>query len=256
MKKPLITAHSGCEQTLQDSMDSIERAIALGADVVEMDIRRAADGTVYISHDRQYGDAVREKVTLEDVFYRIQDTDLKINCDIKESFALCDTLDLAERFHFGSDRLILSGSVSPEQLAMEPAITECASVYLNTEEALKFLYMGRMCAEQDEEHFPQLMTNAKLFVMSMGEDEHWIASMLRLIKTLRVHTINMPYAALTTPMAQAFHAEGILCSVWTVDEVEHIDRCLEMGVHNITTRALQKALDRRRLYHLKHVTCV
>ena len=253
---PLITAHSGCEQTPQDSLESVERAIELGADVVEMDIRRAADGTVYISHDRQYGDAVREKVTLEDVFRRIQDTGLKINCDIKESFVLCDTLDIAERFHFGPDRLILSGSVSPEQLAMEPSIVERASVYLNIEEALKFLYMGKLCAKQNEDQFPLLMTKAKPFVMGMAEDERWISSMLRLMKVLDVHALNMPHAALTATLAQALHAEGVLCSVWTVNEAEDLDRCLELGVHNITTRTVQKALERRQMYTAKHVACV
>lgn len=248
---PLITAHSGCEQTPQDSMDSIERAIELGADVVEMDIRRAADGTVYISHDRQYGAAVREKFTLEDVFRRIQDTGLKINCDIKESFVLCDTLDIAERFHFGPDRLILSGSVSPEQLAMEPGITERANVFLNIEEVLKFLYMGRMCAEQNEKSFPLLMTNAKPFVMNMLQDEHWIASMLRLMKALNVHAINMPHAALTAPLAEVFREEGIRTSVWTVNEAADIDRCLALNVDNITTRAVRTALDRRQAHSLK-----
>lgn len=256
MDMPLITAHSGCEQTPQDSMESVERAIELGADVVEMDIRRAADGTVYISHDRQYGNAVREKLTLEDVFRRIRNTDLKINCDIKESFALCDTLDIAERFQFGPDRLILSGAVSPEQLVMEPTITERASVYLNIEEALKFLYMGMLCAKQDEKQFPQLMTDAKPFVMSMAEDERWIASVLRLMKALNVHAINMPHTALTKPLAQSLHAEGILCSVWTVNEAADIDRCLELGVHNITTRTVQKALARRQVYNLKPGACV
>lgn len=237
-------------------MESVERAIELGADIIEMDIRRAEGGIVYISHDRQYGSAVLEKLTLEDVFRRIQDTDLKINCDIKEAFALCDTLDLAERFHFGPDRLILTGSVSPEQLAMEPAITERATVCLNIEEALKFLYMGNLCAEQNERQFPQLMTNAKPFVMSMTEDERWIASMLRLMKALNVHAINMPHKALTAPLAQVFHTEGILCSVWTVDEAEDIDRCLDLGVYNITTKTVQKALERRQAHGLKHVVSV
>ena len=42
MRIPMITAHSGCEGTARDSLDSVECAIRLGADVVEMDIRKAS----------------------------------------------------------------------------------------------------------------------------------------------------------------------------------------------------------------------
>ena len=66
--KPMITAHSGCEGTARDSMESVELALALGADAIEMDIRRAPDGLLYISHDRQTGSEIESKHTLEAVF--------------------------------------------------------------------------------------------------------------------------------------------------------------------------------------------
>jgi len=253
MKFPLITAHSGCEQTLRDSMESVERAIALGADAVEMDIRRAADGTLYVSHDRRYGEAVREKATLETVVCRIQNTGLKINCDIKEPFAVCGTLDMAERFGLGPDKLILSGAVSPELLVMEPSITERTSVFLNIEEVLKFLYMGRLYAEQDEEHFALLMADAKPFVLEMLKEECCIAAMIRLMKVLNVHTLNMPHGILTAGLAKMLRAEGITCSVWTVNEETDLNRCLELGVSNITTLAVRTAMECRKAHQQKSV---
>ena len=111
--------------------------------------------------------------------------------------------------------------------------------------------MGMLCTKQDEKQFPQLMTDAKPFVMSMAEDERWIASMLRLMKALNVHAINMPHKDLTAPIARIFHAEGVRCSVWTVNEAEDIDRCFGLGVHNITTKTVQKALERRQAHGLK-----
>ena len=252
---PMITGHSGCEGTPRDSMESLERAIQYGADAVEMDVRRAADGTLYISHDRQYGAAVREKATLEDVFRRLRNTDLKLNCDIKEPFALCETLDIAERFGFGPDRLILSGAVSPEQLAIEPTVVERASVFLNIEEALKFLYMGKLYAEQDEAHFPQLMADAKPFVLSMREDERCVAALIRMVKALSVRCINMPHQILTRELANMLHNADIGCSVWTVNEAADLDRCLELGVDNITTLAVRTAIERLEL-HREKVVCV
>ena len=38
-RKIMITAHSGCEGTPENSLASIEKGIALGADCVEIDVR-------------------------------------------------------------------------------------------------------------------------------------------------------------------------------------------------------------------------
>jgi glycerophosphoryl diester phosphodiesterase len=51
MMLPLITAHSGCEGTDPNSRDHLEAAIDSGADVVEVDVRSAADGICVLSHD-------------------------------------------------------------------------------------------------------------------------------------------------------------------------------------------------------------
>ncbi|MCI8443217.1 MAG: glycerophosphodiester phosphodiesterase [Provencibacterium sp.] len=250
LKLPLITAHSGCEHTPRDSMDSIDCAIALGADAIEMDIRRAEHGLLYISHDRQQGSAVNEKETLESVFRRIQHTALRFNCDIKEPSALYGTLEMAKRFHFGPDRLILTGSVSPEMLALEPEIMEQASVYLNIEQALKFLYMGKLSAEKNEAQFPELMNNANAFTLGMLKEQNCVASLIRLIKSLHVHALNMYHIVLTEDLAKAFQSQGIACSVWTVNEADDQERCLRLGVDNITTVAVRSALERREQYRL------
>ena len=52
MPVPYITAHSGCENTPQDSMASVEKALVQGADIVDMDERKAPDGVLRISHER------------------------------------------------------------------------------------------------------------------------------------------------------------------------------------------------------------
>ncbi len=42
---PYITAHSGCENTPENSMESVRTGIALGADFVEVDVRLDPKGT-------------------------------------------------------------------------------------------------------------------------------------------------------------------------------------------------------------------
>ena len=73
MPVPYITAHSGCENTPQDSMASVEKALLLGTDIVEMDVRKAPDGVLRISHDRLDQAGYADKLTLEAVISRILD---------------------------------------------------------------------------------------------------------------------------------------------------------------------------------------
>ncbi|MBD3404255.1 glycerophosphodiester phosphodiesterase [candidate division GN15 bacterium] len=49
---PCVIAHRGAsEQAYENTLDAFERAIAIGADAVECDVRRAADGTIVVHHN-------------------------------------------------------------------------------------------------------------------------------------------------------------------------------------------------------------
>ena len=83
MKKlAAITAHSGCEDTSMDSMDSVEAALRLGADAAEVDVRKSARGLI-LSHDRREEAGYAASVTLEEVFAAIAlRAGMMVNCDI------------------------------------------------------------------------------------------------------------------------------------------------------------------------------
>jgi len=246
---PYITAHSGCEGTPQDQMDTVDLALALGADIVEMDVRQAQDHVLRISHDALPPEGYAQKPTLEEVFLRIRDTQLKINCDIKEPGALEGILLLAEQMGIGKDRLIFSGCTSPEQLARDPRICEKATVLLNLEELLKFFYLAEGLPGWDTE-FGLLMNSPWRIIRAIPEPAaylNWhLDKIVEFAKLLKVGGMNLPYWCLTDELAEAFRENGIFFSVWTVNEVQPIERCIRLGAGNITTRTVQLALDTRK----------
>lgn len=248
MGVPYITAHSGCEGTEQDSLLSVEKALALGADAVELDVRRAQDHVLRISHNPLTLEEYREKHTLEDVFTLIKDTGIKLNCDIKEAAALEDTLQLADEFGFGKDRLILSGCTSPEQLARDRSIVRRASVQLNLEEILKFLYLADQLPGCMSD-FETLMQSPWQMLRAMPEGQtvfdRWLPRVVELAKLLEVDGINLPHWILSEQMAEAFRENGINFSVWTVNDAEKIGRCIRLGAQNVTSRTVRLALDTR-----------
>lgn len=245
---PYITAHSGSEGTPQDQLDTVDLALELGADIVEMDVRRAQDHVLRISHDALSPEAYAQKPTLEAVFSRIRDTQLKINCDIKEAAALEDILRLAEEAGLGKDRLIISGCTSPEQLARDPRIARKATVLLNMEELLKFFYLAEGLPGWDL-GFVKLMESPWSFLHDIPEREqylHWhLDKIIHFLKILNVGGINLPYSWLTDEFAEAMRENGIFVSVWTVNEADRIERCIRLGAGNITTRSVRLALETR-----------
>lgn len=44
MKRPLITAHSGCMGTAPNSLQSVAAGLRAGAEVIEVDVRMTRDG--------------------------------------------------------------------------------------------------------------------------------------------------------------------------------------------------------------------
>lgn len=236
--KPMITAHSGCEGTARDSMESVELALALGADAIEMDIRRAPDGLLYISHDRQACSEIAKKHTLEAVFRRIADTPMKFNCDIKEPFAIPEVLEMGKRYGLGPDRLILTGAVLPALLEEEPWVTEQSSVWLNVDLALKYLYMQQLtetgCALSREQE-GQLL-----------QREDCVQAVVALIHRLGAKGLNLRNAHANRDLVDRLHENGLLCSVWTLKEAQAIDRVLHLSVDNITTTTVALAMERRR----------
>lgn len=200
---PQITAHSGCEGTERDSLESIKIAIDLGVDAVEVDVRKGPDGTLRISHDRKESAATYGVVpSLEEVFELLRPTALSVNCDLKEREHLYDVLDLAWKYGFGRDRLILTGSVSPEQLSYDGDIRRRASLYMNIEELFKYLYLqagGRSIAD-----FPRLMVEPWAFTRQyMFDLQSHLPQIIDFVAVLGVNVINFPYRGLTEECCKA-----------------------------------------------------
>ena len=263
-KKPLITAHSGCEGTGIDTMESVEKALLFGADAVEIDVRMDPFGDLRISHDPLSIEDYFKKNPLEDLFRRVLPTSLLINFDLKEEAALYKTIDAAHDFGFPTERLIFSGRTTPVQLTNDPELADKAGFFLNLEEVLKYVYHHRK-EEFSREVFSMLMEDPffifidegssspelylsravsirqKIYAISRTLKEKILEDTVRIYQEIRAAAANLPKFLLWTSIDEKLKAGNIPLSVWTVDEPETIRRCLESGVHNITTRKIRLA---------------
>lgn len=111
--KTLITAHSGAENTRDNTLDSIGALACCGADVVEADVR-LYQGRLVTSHDEPASEA--DCAALEDCFREVcRHPGVRMNIDLKQGGILERVADLARECGM-EKRLLFTGAVSEEDL--------------------------------------------------------------------------------------------------------------------------------------------
>lgn len=111
---PIITAHSGCEGTPDNSLEHIQAAIASGADAFEIDIHTGDNGVLILTHDAP--DGCDKVPTLAEAFeLTVAHSSICVNCDVKEEFLKAPVIALAKEYGLDS-RIVFTGSYNMEEL--------------------------------------------------------------------------------------------------------------------------------------------
>lgn len=222
---PYITAHSGCENTPDNSLESVRTGIALGADFVEVDVRLDPTGAPRLTHDMPA--AYDALLTIEDAFRAVAAAPrCGVNCDLKESAALRPALALADRCGVTPEKLAFSGSVPIPLLLAEPQLARRAAFFLNSE---------IVCAHLMGDDSPSYEAQ---FRYVAGH----VAEIADLLDRTGAKALNAPYQGVPGPLLRALRAGGIALSLWTVNDEASLARLLKEDVLNITTRTVRSAL--------------
>lgn len=232
-----ITAHSGCEGTDRDCLESIDRALDAGADAIEIDVRLSPSGELRVSHNELTEEEYKEKPLVKDAFARIQNTALMVNCDLKEQKALYPLLALAKEYGLNKDRLILTGCASPETLIRDPKLVEQAQVFLNFEEVVKYYYIARLGTEAISQ-MEKFLDHSWDVIRAHQEllDADCIAYLLGICKRLGAAGVNTNLQTVNPAFAAACQQADVPLSVWTVKiPEEQAKPMFDLNVWNITT---------------------
>lgn len=223
-----ITAHSGCENTPENSMESVRKGISLGADCVEIDIHMDEKGALFLSHDAKVD--YTHAVPLQQALSAIAQSSVAVNCDLKEKRVLYRVLDMAEKCSVPRERLIFSGSVDIALLLKDPQIARRVRIFLNSEEICYWLA-------------PELPDERWTHTRYLTDEAGKTAAFLR---ELGVEALNAPYKYATDTWMEAMGREGVALSLWTVNDEEDQKRLLCKDIQNLTTRSVGTALRLRR----------
>ena len=212
----MLTAHGGAMKTGRNSRRFFETVHRYPVDVIEVDVRRRKN-RLYISHGKALFS--NRAIALSYVFDYISQHGLKVNCDLKEKGIIGDVIRLAESKGV-ADRLIFTGNIAQKDL---PDIT-AGEVYVN---------IGY--------YFP---------IIPIAKNLETIKDILEKGGNRHIKGLNIPYQLATEQFIDRANELGIPLSVYTVDNPFVLKKLICRNIANITTNALDKAIELMKECHL------
>ncbi len=227
---PLITAHSGCMDTVPNSIESIFEGIRAGADIVEVDIRATKDGVAVLMHDEginlsKYGivginelsfDELKKEyaeiVRLDEIFGIIRSFNIVVNLDLKDDTAVEPMVKTVNKGNI-KDYIILSGCEYHRAMYINENY-KGFYVLLNSDDKIEI-------SEQDIE--------------SNNKYDTFIAETCRNAIMANCRGINQDYRMCLKEMVDYAALRCLPICVYTIDDVNDMEKYINLGVHSITT---------------------
>ena len=237
-QKPLVWAHRGASAYApENTLTSFEKAVKLGADGIELDIQLTRDERIVVIHDetlertstgtgwvrdctldqlrafnysysRKFPDAPAEKIpTMEEVFDLIRPTGLTINIELKTGVVFYPDLEgriLRMTKEFGMEDRVIYSSFNHYSIQKIHRMNPQAKVGLLYSDG--YINMPRYGHSLD-------------------------------VNALHPALYNLQYPDFLKDCA----AFGLDINVWTVNKMEYMKSCVEMGVHAIITNYPDRA---------------
>jgi len=214
-KKPIVIAHRGAKfHALENTINSIKKAIVLKADIIELDVRLTKDNVPVIIHDKKLnrttdGRGRVSNLTLKEIkkfnsngekvptlnhilrSFKNQEFDL----DIKEYKAVLPTLKVIYK-NKAEDRIIICSRI-PKAL--------------------------------------QLIKNFNPKIKTAVVYRFPLRNNIKLAKKLKAQVIQSHYHFTTKRSIEKSHKNNIKVYAWTVNEKEKIEKLIEKNVDGIIT---------------------
>lgn len=239
-----IWAHRGASsQAPENTMPAFELAMRQGADGIELDVMRTADGIIVVTHD--------------EFCHRLTGSQGMIG---QKSFSELRKLDFAANFP----------EYSPQRLPALPEVLDLirpSGIKLNIElknghyfdEGLEEAVLDELSKWQLAErivlssfnHYS--MQRAAQIVSRTGSGikcgllyNSCLVEPWQYARALRVQAIHPLYANLQLPgFVENCHAAGIEVNAWTIDNPDHIGMAINLGVDAVITNVPARAMEIR-----------
>ncbi|OZB95330.1 glycerophosphodiester phosphodiesterase [Paenibacillus sp. XY044] len=232
---PLITAHSGCMDALDNTLSSIETGIRLGADIIEEDVRVTRDGVAVLAHDDEWQTEDGRLIHISEMsMEELQELVLKVNYAGKSG-----TMTIA-RLDEMLVRVRAAGITANLDLKADDSVAAAAALIHQYKMADQVLLSGcgparAMLVQQTHPELKKLLNvDTDLFLT-----QDYTEAVRRTCEDAAAAAcigINVPYQLVRDELLEQAAANSLPVFVWTVNEESRMERFAHMGVASITTR--------------------
>lgn len=238
-RRPLVVAHrGGSPADVDNSLAAFQHALAIGADLIECDLRRASDGTIVLYHDERIGGERVSSLTVQELRRRIPtlltfDDLLMLTTGTSAAHRL--TLDLKER---GIEQeLIPILEQRPDVLSRVLISTVHTSSLRRLAERFPNLRLalsrGHLMGSLPD-GFSGLVARILRPLFPI-----WLAPQLR---WCRAGAVALHHALIDKRTVARYRGMGYRVYAWTVDDGSAVERLAEAGVDLVATNVPQDIL--------------
>jgi glycerophosphoryl diester phosphodiesterase len=238
--QPLILGHRGASADApENTLPAFARAMADGADGVELDVQLSRDGRLVVIHDFVLGRTANGGSLVADTsFEDLRRLDAGAWFGAPFAATRIPTLDEVYDLLHGRARLINIEikKVSPE-IPVEDALADFLSSRPDVRAVTLVSSFDHPTLRRFKDRRPDVRTGA-LYVASLVEPA-------RYAQGIPVDALHPRYDAVTADVVNDARAAGLAVNVWTVNEIDDARRLAAIGVNVIMTdrpAAIRRAL--------------
>ena len=231
-KKVLVIAHRGASDKLPDNtIESFDRAVLDKADMIELDVRRTADGHLVVFHNR-YAPKLRiagREDGAPRAVARLTCKELRLACE-RQGFKLALLEEVLKRY---AGRIVLN--IEIKGTGYEQEVCDLVHKYGMEKEVIISSFL------------PWVVKKTKIADSSLLTG--WIIGQKRLLKTnqpaqvllknlfakLDAYSIHINHRAITPKILKRFHDIGVPVYAWTVNDIKRMKYLIDLGIDGIIT---------------------
>ena len=214
MADVFILGHRGAAQLTENTIPSFEKALELGADGFELDVRKTADGQLIVVHGSVVGGLAVQSSTYEQLR------------KLPRGFEVPLLENVLEKFGWKAHLYIELKAPGFEQ--------EAVDLIRKSGNPAKTLVLAFQPQTLTKVH--ELSPDLQLgFIYNRTQDEE-------LRHNCPIDVLIPQFKLASRELIEEVHSEGLTVIPWTVNEVTEIKRLLQLGVDGVITDYPEKAV--------------
>ena len=222
-KKIMVIGHRGAAgHEVENTIPSIDKAISLGVDAVEVDVFLCKSGELVVFHDKNLS-----RLTNSNAFIESLTLDSINKIDVINNHKI-PTLE--EVIKFINKRVHLNIELKGLNTA-KPTYELLQSLFLNKQDLIDKISISSFNWEEldiiynlDNDISTAVLTETKAIQRAINQ-----------AKKINAKAININYKLLNRKVVKMIKSEYLIINAWTVNEIHQIKRMINLGVDGIIT---------------------